>query len=60
MKLGPLKIGQVVIATKMLLSLICALLVLGIGIGTTIALPDNSQFTLLVCSSMSLLIIGIL
>ena len=56
-KLKPLKIGQVIITPKMLISLIVALFILGIGIGVTVASPNNSQFTLFICSIISIILI---
>jgi len=57
MKLKSLKIGQVIITPKMLLSLIGAFLILGMGIGATSASPNNSKFALLVCTIISLVIV---
>mgnify|MGYP001600471582 CR=1 FL=1 len=58
MKLKSLKIGQVIITPKMLLSLIGAFLILGMGIGATAALPNNSKLALLVCTIISLVIVA--
>ncbi len=58
MKLRPLKIGQVVITPKILVALIGAFLVLGIGIGVTVASPNNSQFALFVCTIISIIIVA--
>jgi len=58
MKLRTLKIGQVIITPKMSLSLIGALLVLGMGIGATAASYNNSQFALLICLIISVTIIA--
>jgi hypothetical protein len=57
MKLKPLKIGQVTITPKMLLALIGALFILGVGIGVTVASASNSKFALLICTIVSLLIV---
>jgi hypothetical protein len=57
MKLKPLRIRQLIITPKILLSLIGAFLILGMGIGATAASPNNSQFTLLFCSIISLIIV---
>lgn len=57
MKLKPLKIGQVIITPKMLIALIVALFILGIGIGVTVASMDNSKSTLLICTIISIVIV---
>ena len=57
MKLETLKIGQVIITPKMSLLLIGAFLVLGMGIRATVASSNNSQFALLICSIVSVIII---
>ncbi|MBX2815182.1 MAG: hypothetical protein KTR24_04265 [Saprospiraceae bacterium] len=58
MKLRPLKIGQLTITPKMLLLLIGALFILGIGIGATAARPNDSKSALVVCTGISMAIVG--
>ena len=57
MKLKPLKIGQLTITPKMLLSLIGALFIQGMGIGATVASTNNSKLALLVCTIISIIIV---
>jgi hypothetical protein len=58
MKLRTLKIGQVIITPKMSLSLIGAFLILGVGIGATVASSNNSKLALLICSIISIIIVA--
>jgi membrane protein implicated in regulation of membrane protease activity len=57
MKLKPLKIGQVIITPKMLIALIGAIFILGIGIGVTLVSKDNSKFALFICIIISVAIV---
>lgn len=57
MKLRPIKIGQVFITPKMLFAIIGAFFILGIGIGVTVASPENSKFALLGCAIISIAIV---
>ena len=57
MKLRTLKIGHVIITPKMLLSLICAFFVQGVGIGATVASTNNSKYALLMCTVISAIIV---
>jgi hypothetical protein len=57
MKSRPLKIGQVIVTTKMLTALLGALFILGVGIGVTVASPDNSKFALFICAIISLVVV---
>ena len=59
MKLISLKIGQITITTNMLISLVGALFILGIGIGVTVASPNNSKFALFICAIISIAIVAI-
>ena len=57
MKLKSLKLGNVEIKPKTLIALIGALLIFGIGIGATVASPNDSRFALIACSIISLAIV---
>ena len=57
MKLRTLKIGKLIITPKMLSVFIFACFIQGIGIGASVASPNNSQFALVSCSIISLIIL---
>lgn len=57
MKLKSIKIGQLTITPKMLLSLIGALFIQGMGIGAAAASTNNSKLALLVCTIISIVIV---
>ncbi len=58
MKLKPVKIGQLILAPKTILTLLSALLVLGIGIGVTVASGKSADFFLFGCTIISILLIA--
>jgi hypothetical protein len=57
MKLRSLKIGSLIISPKMLMAIMAAFFIAGIGIGVTVVSPGSSKLALLMCSILS---IGIL
>jgi hypothetical protein len=54
MKLRPIKIGQLTISPKRYLAIAGAFLILGIGIGATIASQSDSKFALFFCTILSI------
>jgi len=58
MKLRPIKIGQLILTPNTILTLLVAFLVLGIGIGVTVASGKSADFFLFVCTFISIILIA--